>query len=109
MDLIKSNNRLNGLINAKDIFTEVDENPSEKLIETARKIVGIAFKRFLKIPAINPSHEGGILPEWVWVDSEKYILIELTNDGDLILLQRSGDKLSYDEFLETKDLFLKIQ
>lgn len=109
MDFNKTEDRLKFLINSKYGFPEIEESPNENSTEISREIINSISGKFLKTPAINPTHEGGILLEWAWSDSDEYISIEVTNGGDIVILHRNKDGLSASDFNKIKDLIQYVE
>jgi hypothetical protein len=66
------------------------ESPNKYAVVAGKSIADLLHDLDIKNVKVNPSPEGGILFEFVHVNTV-YFLIEVYNDGDFVLLTRTKD------------------
>ena len=96
-------NQTISIVNKK--IQAVDFNkPNSKTMEITKKIVGQFGIKNIPLDFLNPSHDGGMILEFHI--GNDYHLIELFNDGDIVLLKRNNQRNQREVFdLDEKSLF----
>jgi hypothetical protein len=77
-----------------DIENNIDEvdgiQPCSEVIEQSKELLDILYPNGIIPTKIGASYEGSII--WEFLRNDKYYLIELHNDGDIVYLKRNNEK-----------------
>lgn len=64
--------------------------PSKNVIAQSIKLLDIVFPKGISPTRISASIEGSVI--WEFIRNDKYYLVEIHNDGDVVYLRREHDK-----------------
>jgi hypothetical protein len=79
------------------------EKPNLEIMEISKNIIKKLSLKNVNLDFVNPSHDGGMIIEFQLKNT--YHLIELFNDGDIVLLKRNIDTKKREVFdLDEKSL-----
>ena len=77
-------------------------SPEQWSLDRGNDLLRLLQRLNIKTEFVNPSHEGGLVVEFL--KSDAYYLVEIFNDEDIVFLRRANERMAWDL---TEDNFIQ--